>query len=167
MSTHRYPIGALAGDYGRAGIGLLLTAGPLLLADPTPPVAYVLAAFACLFLVYGARTVRRQIGAIVITDDGLVSSGLWSEEIRWNDVRKVQLKFFSTRRDRANGWMQLVVAGGGRRLTIDSGIDGFGVLARRAAQEAERRELQLNEDTIGNLNALAADEAGRLMERGI
>ncbi len=161
MSTHRYPLRALAGEYGRAGIGLLLTAGPLLLADSTPPVAYVLAAFACLFLVYGVRTVLRHVGAIVISDEGVRSSGLWGGEVRWNDVRKVQLKFYSTRRDRANGWMQLVVAGSKRRLTIDSGIDGFDALARRAAQEAKRRGIDLNEDTISNLDALAADVAGR------
>ena len=161
MSTHRYPLGAVAGDYGRAGIGLLLTAGPLLLADPTPPVAFVLAAFACLFVVYGVRTVLRHNGAIVVTDEGLRSAGLWGGEVRWNDVRKIQLKYYSTRRDRANGWMQLVVAGSDRRLTIDSGIDGFGALARRAAQEAERWGIDLNEDTISNLDALAAEMAGR------
>ena len=56
MSTHRYPMKILAGDYARAGGGTAVTLGPLLFAHPGPVIIAVLGSLAALFLVFGLIT---------------------------------------------------------------------------------------------------------------
>src|SRR3546814_2315017 len=59
MNRHRYPAGSLKGDYLRAGIGLLVTAGPLS-AGLGLIAGAIFGGLAALFLGFGLRTLARQ-----------------------------------------------------------------------------------------------------------
>ena len=85
---------------------------------------------------------------------GLVANGLVERTIAWAELDRLRLAYFSTRRDRKSGWMQLELAGGGARLSLDSRIAGFGEVVRRAADAAAERHLQVSEATAANLEAL-------------
>ena len=67
----------------------------------------------------------------------------------------VKLSYFSTKSDRAGGWMQLTLQGGaGRTIRIDSGLEGFGEIARWAAAAAIANRVELSHATIVNFGAL-------------
>src|SRR5258706_3904309 len=141
-------------DYAGGGIGVSLTLGPLALVHPAAPVAWVLTAAAVLFLVYFGRTVCRHLTHIELDEAGIRASGPLGAAIRWEDLRSLRLDYYSTRRDREGGWMQLRLRDAQHTIRIDSELDGFVGLVRAASAEALRRGLRFDESTHGNLRAL-------------
>jgi len=160
MSGHRYAVSSLIFDYLRAGVGLAMTAGPLLFADPSATAAYVLAALALLFAIYGGRTVARQMTTIEHTASGLQRQRPGYADLAWSELAGVSLRYYSTRRDRRKGWMQLRLRGAAnQRIHIDSTLGGFEEIAVAAARAARARGIELDEATRGNLAALGATTA--------
>jgi hypothetical protein len=154
VSHHNYPRSALIPDYLRAGAGLLLSGGPLFLADPSSLMIYVLAGLAALFSLYGMRTMVRHMWRLEVTEKGVTAAGPFGGSVRWDELSALQLRYFSTRRDSTDGWMQLKLRGGESSLRIESALSDFAVVVARAAGEAERRGLTLNESTRANLATL-------------
>ena len=156
MSTHRYSASGLAADYCRAGIGLFATAGPLALLDPTGTggLVYILASLAILFGVFAVRTLIRQLTVYEATETGLRVSGPIGFQLAWSDVSDVRLEYYSTRRDRGRGWMQLRVRGAGRTVRLDSTLESFSDIVGRAAEEAACRGIVLGDATLDNMRAL-------------
>jgi hypothetical protein len=150
-SEHRYPFDALIGDYLRAGIGLLFTMGPLAVTTPLAPITGLLAALGALFFVYGGRTVIRHCTVIRLSAKGMEAKGPLGARIAWHDVKGLTLRYFSTRRDRTGGWMQLKVRGRSRALRIDSTIDDFDAILRRATDAARESGVKLDSSSVENL----------------
>lgn len=154
MTRHRYPPSALLGDYARAALGLALTLLPLLLVAMPPVAAAIFALLALLFALFALSTLMRQLGTVAVDERGIEVEGGWRRRIDWQQLRRVRLRWFAARRDRRAGYMQLVLAGGGRRIAIDSRIADFDTIAAAAARAAEARGLALSEATRANLAAL-------------
>jgi Zn-dependent protease with chaperone function len=154
MSVHRYPPQALAGDYGRAGIGLLLTVPPLLLFAPTMAISVMLLAVAGLCLFFLARTLERHRTVVSLGADGLSLAGWRPAKLAWADLKAMQLAYYSIRRDRRDGWMQLTLRADGPDIKIDSRIDDFLLIVREAARAAKTNQILLNTITRSNLNSL-------------
>lgn len=154
MMAYRYPTRALAGDYARAGSGVALTMGPLLFVPASPVMMGILGGLAALFLAFGARTALRQWTVVQVDDAGITAAGPVGSRIDWDDLEGLALAYYSTRRDRTRGWMQLTMKGNGRRVRIDSTIDGFRDIVLAAVRVAESRGLEMNPATTGNLAAL-------------
>jgi hypothetical protein len=154
MSVHRYDRGALAADYARAAIGILLTAGPMLLARPAAPMMALLGGLAGLFALYGARTWIRSATRITLDEEGISASGPRRATLRWQALARIKLNYYSTRRDRTKGWMQMKLEGEGETVRLDSSLEGFVEIARRAAREAALRRVELPPATRTNLAAL-------------
>lgn len=169
MSEHRYTARALAGDYLRAGGGLVFAVAAAAGLGFEPGVAvWLLLGLAALCAVLAVRTALRHATVIDADDQALVRRyprlPLPSARIAWDRLGQMRLRFFPTNRERSEGWMQLVLVGDGARVTIDSTIDGFGDLARRAAETARRRGLPLSAATQENLAAMGVRtplDAGR------
>jgi hypothetical protein len=174
MSAHRYTVGALGADYARAGLGVAVCAGPLLFVETTPVIFLVLGGLSCVFLSFGVRTGLRQASQVVLTEDAIAVSGPMGFAISWRDVGRVSLRYYSTRRDRTAGWMQLSLKarpGTGRwsrKLNIDSDIDGFAEIVRRAMAMAARHGVPLSPATLTNLESLGvpAPEGLRTQDDG-
>ena len=163
-SRHRYPPRAVLIDYLYSGVGLLFTLGPLAGAAPTGPAAWVLGALAALFAVYGARTLLRHRTWLSVDEDGLAVHGLFRRRLPWDRLSRCTLGYYSTRRNRERGWMQLTLKAGRWSLRIDSQIEGFEVIVRRAVHAAARRGIAPDRATQENLRALgilagAADDS--------
>jgi hypothetical protein len=154
---YRYPVRELAGDYLRAGAGLAATMGPLLFVPASPVMMWLLGGLAALFLAFGARTALRQMTVVRVDDAGITAIGPVGATIAWNDLGRLALAYYSTRRDRTRGWMQLSLKGAGRGVRVDSTIDGFRDIALAAARAAERKGLALSPATTGNLAALGIE----------
>jgi len=155
MSRHRYRGGALAADYARAALGLGATGGIVAFANALPIWKYVLGGLALMFLAYGVRTAFRQLAVVECSETGLAWGGPRPISIDWKDVRDVRLRYFSTRRDRSAGWLQLTVAGPRGSIRLDSQLEGFETVAARALRAAEANGLPLAPDTTANALALA------------
>ena len=168
-SSFRYSWRSLLPDYAGGGIGLTLSLGPLALVHPAAPVAWGLAAAAALFLVYLVRTLCRQLTHIELDEDGIrvggPAAGLLGAAIRWEDLRSLQLNYFSTRGDPESrtmdgGWMQLKLRDARHTIRIDSELEGFERVARAAALEAARRGAELDYATRANLRVLGVELPG-------
>ncbi len=116
------------------------------------------------FRLYFARTVCRQLTHIELDETGIRAKGPLGAALRWEDLCSMRLEYYSTRRDREGGWMQLKLSDARRTIRIDSEIGGFAELARGVAAEARRRDLRLDESTRANFAMLgiaaAAADAG-------
>lgn len=160
----RYPLRSLAPDYAAGAAGLAVSMGLLGFVDLAPPVAALSAAAAALFLVYFARTVRRQLTQIELDESGIRVLGPAvlrpGASIRWADLRLLRLDYYSTRRDGERGWMQLRLGDAQRTIRIDSGLEGFTELVGAAARAAARRDLALDAATLANLEALGGGDGG-------
>jgi hypothetical protein len=156
-TRHTYPASAMTGDYLRAAAGLV----PIGLLFATVPVGTVVAAllggFAALFGVFGARTALRHGSSLEMTDTELREHGISQRTIVWSQLDRMKLSFFSTQRDRTKGWMQLELGGSGVKVSLDSRIEGFELIVRRAAEAAVARNLELNDATVANLRAFDVD----------
>jgi hypothetical protein len=154
MPVYRYPAGAVAADYARGLGGLALTGGPLWLLAPGGGFAWVLAACMVLFLVYFARAVVRHLTRIELKETGISARGPFGGAVPWDELRSMKLSYYTTRSDRAGGWMQLDLSTGAGSVSVDSRLDGFADIAGVAAQQALRRGCRLDETTLLNLKAL-------------
>ena len=154
MSEYRYSTAALNGDLVRAAIGFGLCATPIALASLEPWLMLLLAVPAGLFALFGARAWLRRSMRVAVDDAGIAATGLTATDIRWPELRRFKLSYFSTRRDRSNGWMQLNLRGPSGRLSIDSNLDGFDDICRRAFRAAADNDLELSSASLRNLAAL-------------
>ena len=129
--AHRYPQKQIAQDYLRGGVGLALTALPILVLTLHPMFFWPLLAGAALFAVYTIRTVLRQMTVFHSGEQGIAAQGPLAAAIAWHDLNDLRLRYFSTRRDRKDGWMQLTLRGGGRTMRLESPLTGFADIADR------------------------------------
>lgn len=161
MSSHRYQPGTLKADYFRAGAGVAISGGLFLAASPAPTVSVILLLLAALFGVYGIRTWLRQATVIEVDETGIRSSGpigrIADREIDWAGLSDLQLRFYSVKRESKDGWMQLVVRGGGGKLRCDSFLEDFEIIARHALDAAQRRDVTLNPTTISNFQSIGLE----------
>ena len=159
MSTHRYELRALYGDFARAGIGLALCLGALAVAGFSGFTGWLFGVCAVIFLLFGLRTVLRSVTNYELTDTGLTrfyatGFGRTERALAWQGLKKLRLRFFPAKRDRSQGWMEMTLAGEGARMRLDSTLGDFDAIVRAAVGAAERRRLALSESTLSNLAAL-------------
>ena len=155
--VHRYPQKQINQDYVRGGAGLALTALPIAFLTLHTMFFWPLLAGAVLFAVYTVRTVLRQLTVFHSSEQGIAAHGPLASAIAWNDLADLRLRYFSTRRDRKDGWMQLTLRGGGQTMRLESPLIGFADIADRAADAARANGLPLNDATMNNLVALGID----------
>ena len=151
---HRYERGAIVWDMARGGLGLLFTGLPLVITPLTTTMTVIFAALATLFGVYVIRTWMRAAQAIEVDAQGIRRTGPMGIAIAWDELETMGLRYFSTRRDKAGGWMELKVSGGGGNLAVESSIDDFETVVRHCMLVAQRNGLELTEATLDNLRAL-------------
>jgi hypothetical protein len=142
------------GDYLRAAAGLVPTAAILATMPVGTVAATVLSGFAALFAVFGVRTILRHGTRFDISESALRASGLRRDAISWGELDRMTLAYYSTRRDRREGWMQLELRAGRKKVRVDSRIEGFAELVGKSASAAKSRGLTLNAATSANLAAL-------------
>lgn len=154
MTTHRYQRGAIVADYARGGVGLAVTGLPLVATPLATTITVIFGGLATLFGVYMVRTWLRSAQAIELDGDGIRRTGPMSIEIPWDDLASMEVRYFSTRRDKSGGWMELKLAGSGGKLAVESSIDDFDTVARHCMLVARRNDLELSPTTQDNLRAL-------------
>ncbi len=158
----RYPRQTLWADYIRGTAGVVLCGAPLLALDVDRWLALFLAAGFVLFATFLVRTALRQRTRYILTADTLCADGPAGALIEWNRLDRMKLSYYSTKRDRSGGWMQLLVGSdGGASVKVDSSLDGFYDIVERAARAAETIGLELSPATRANLQSMGLSVAGQ------
>jgi hypothetical protein len=166
IARFTYPKSALFADYARAAAGLIFV-GLVILLPLHWAVAVAFVTIAALLASLGVRTAIRHASRIELSDDGIALRGPIDRVIAWSELNGLALRYFSMRRDRKHGWMELRLQGGGRRLGIESQIQGFNEIVERAADAAGKRGLALDAATETNLAAMGVVYTkSRIIERG-
>ncbi|OYQ35337.1 hypothetical protein CHU95_09000 [Niveispirillum lacus] len=153
----RYPADTLKADGLRSAGGLAVTLGPLALVgfDAHPLVAIPLLTGAGLFLWLGLRTLGRQQTQYSLRSDGLgFQTNFVAAILRWDQITGVKLRYYSTKKDRSGGWMQLTLQVGRRRHSIESQLTGFDAIAARVAELVLERQLPVDATTQENFLSL-------------
>jgi hypothetical protein len=158
----RYPRPTLMADYMRAAAGVLLCGAPLLALEVNRWLGAILLLGFLLFAVFLVRTALRHHTRYMLGPDTLCADGPAGTLVEWNRLDRLKLSYFSTKRDRTDGWMQLTVGSvGGRPVKVDSSLDGFHDVVERAARAAEATHLPLSEATRANLKAMGISVANQ------
>jgi hypothetical protein len=164
IDTYRYARRGLRTDLLRACAGLVLTLAPLAVAHDSQVAEIILGGLAGLFMVFALRTGLRYLTLVEVTGDGISWAPVGARSLcvprlrpvrlSWGDIDKVSLRFFSTKRDRSEGWMELSLSAGRRGVTLDSTLDGFRAIAERCAQAAAENNIRLSSSTVENFRSL-------------
>ncbi len=152
-----YPFERVRGDYARAAIGFAAMAGLVLFSQLPRVLLIVFAGLALLFLGFGIQTAWRHRTQIDVTDDG-ISATPSGVRIRWAGLTGLSLDYYSVGKESKKGWLQLTLRSNHKKLRIDSRIEGFHEIVRRAQESAHANGLTLNPTTEANFAALGADD---------
>ncbi len=159
MSQHRYPLQTLLKDDVKAVLGLAVSATPLFfIGGISVVVFFIFLALTFLFLIFGLRTALRHATNIEVSDLGVRVRGPMGATIAWDDLRDVRLRYYSTRRDREQGWMDLRLKGRRKTVRIESAIEDFESIVRKAADFAPRHGIEFSAATRANLVAMGIAE---------
>lgn len=106
------------------------------------------------FAWYGARVASRTRMRILLSAEGLqeLPSG---RLLPWCEVLGLQLVYYSTRRDREDGWMELTLRTQARTWRVDSRLDDFHEFVRFVLRRTNQNQFKLDSTTAHNLKALA------------
>jgi len=157
-----YPTKALFKDYMQSLLGAAIFSTPLIVAWSNPYVATILGAIVLMFLSFGFSTWRRHNSAILVTDEAIGSVGARVIKMPWHRIDRVDLRYFSTRRekgrlsvgDEKGGWMQMKLHCEGGVLRIDSTIQDFDKLSSFVVEGLNSSQVQMSPVTIENFSAL-------------
>jgi hypothetical protein len=155
-STFIYPRTTLLADYARASVGLVFAAIAIFLPLHWG-LALVFGLIAALLLFFGGRTAVRQLSRVELSEDGIALAGPFGRKLAWQELDGLRLRYFSMRRDRQHGWMELTLSGAGRRIRLESQIEGFEVIVTRAGAAAAARRVTFDDPTATNLAAMGID----------
>jgi len=153
MSIHRYPPQTLFKDYTYAGSGLLVAA-IVLYWGPGTAMAIVFTVIAGLCFFFVARTAERHRAIISLDDEAVTITSFRSVRVRWDDLARMNLAYYATKRDKSDGWMELTLKDTTATLKLDSRLDGFRDVIVKSARVARERRVPLNQITLSNLKAL-------------
>lgn len=175
MTVFRYATRHLIADYGRSGLGLIATAGPLALVPGMIPAFSVVFAVAAMgFAAYGARTGLRHTTRLMVDDRGVallnaVGRRGTHRRLAWDQLDLLRLTYYAPRRRgreptggrwHEHGWLQLTLAGEGRRIKVDSSLERFSDFLRLALDRADARGVAVDQTTRANLDALGMGTQG-------
>lgn len=112
-----------------------------------------------MFATFGARTAIKHATTFELDAEGITARGPRTTSLAWNGLTGVRLRYFSTRKDREKGWMQLVLKGPAGSIRLDSTLEGFQDVVERASRAVRAHGLPLDPPTIANFRAAGAPVA--------
>ncbi len=154
MTVAAYSRAALCKEYAMALGGLALAGMPLAFLELAPAAAWMLAAATLVFAAHAAGIAHRHLTRVSFDDSAIQTEAPWGARLPWRDIRDVRLRYFSTRRDGASGWMVLTVRGDRGRIRIGSALDGFQAIAERAARSVRENAIALDHASVRNFRHL-------------
>ena len=156
-----YPAGYFIRAYVRAGAGLGCTLGAWYAILVSGAATLLFVATAAAFVLYAGQIRLRQLTVVRWDGDGIDVEGPLPRRLPWSELRDVRLAYYSTRRDGANGWMQLKIRGKSGVLRLDSDAAGFDRLVIASLHHADRLGLDVTAVTRHNAAVLVGPGGSR------
>jgi hypothetical protein len=154
VEVYRWPHSAIIADYWRSGGGFAASVVFLLLMPPLSLAFVFFVALAVVFGLYLSQTVLRAHTGLALVPEGLAITGLLGDRlIRWDTLGQFALRYYTLRRDRETGWMDLKLASADAKITLDDRVDGFRPILERAWEAARARDIGISSSTYANLTA--------------
>ena len=160
MSTHRYHRRDLNADLLRVALGIAACVTPMFFIEAGATAAYILGVFAAFFGLFGLRTLMQMRTTVTLDESGITTKGWSRAHIPWNSLDTLKLSYFSTRRDREAGWMQLTLRSAEHRIAIHSTLEGFEDLCRLAFQAARKNDVELSDATARSFAVIGLGDVG-------
>ena len=156
-----FPLANLAGDYIRSAIGFLLLLAPTLYSfDSHWIVSLILLSLLFLFGSFGVVTAIKQYSAIVVSFNKIEIFGPRGKSIAWTDHPEIQLKYYSTSRDKAKGWYQVNIKSGATSMKIDSSLHDFHDFMVKIARAINQNQIVVGPLTQENFSSMGIDLDG-------
>jgi len=153
-AVFRWPRTALLGDFFRSGIGFVLTLSFLLLVPFRSLAFFAFSPIVVIFGLYVAQTALRARSVMTLLPEGLAVEGIFGRRIiRWAALDVFALRYYTLRRDKQAGWMDLKLGSAGYSITLDDRLGGFHSILERAWQAARERDIGISSSTYANLTA--------------
>lgn len=158
MTELRYPLSALAWDYARGIVGIVVCIVILVTNEWHNQLVWLFVGLTILFAIYTMTTLAKNLARFRVSEEGIECGGFRRLAIRWGDLSELALRYYPTSRSRKKGWMTLTLKAkapqGEARLTIESSLPGFSEIATRAAHAAKENKLMVDRVTADNLAAI-------------
>lgn len=154
VSIHRYRPASLMLDGLRCTFGLAATIGPLAFLDVVWPLAMIMFALGLVFSAFAVRLALQYQTSIEVSDRGIASRGLVVRRIAWEDLTSLRLAHYAPPKRPSEGWYQLMIRGQNSAVKVDSTIEDFGEIMRRAVVAADAAGLVLDPATSENLRGV-------------
>jgi hypothetical protein len=152
----RWPLAKLMSDYWRGGIGVFV----LVICASAAPLGsmwqWLLLVLASLFAAFLADTALRHTTYYSVNDNGLSRvHPIWGQtSATWGELKLLDLRYYSTRRDRKHGWMDARIETQRTTFAIDDRLQGFAGIVERVSAELNIRGRGISETTSENLSSL-------------
>jgi|OM-RGC.v1.017658580 hypothetical protein len=151
----RYDRMSVIGDILRGGVGGVIVLAPVASLALHWAMQGILIGLGLLFWWFALRNTMRLQTRVDLLEDSIIIDGISREQLHWRELTAVHARYFSTRRDRSDGWLQLTIEGHNRqKMVIDSAIMDFDQLAEHVAYHAQRQGLEIDVVTAENLTAI-------------
>ncbi len=152
--AYHWPANALRGDFIRMAICFTVCLA-ILAAVPVRSLEFVVFVIpAIAFGAYLAQTVLRARTTLTLLPEGLAVAGFFGTRlILWDTLDQFTLRYYTLRRDKEAGWLDLKLSSPGASITIDDRVDGFRPILQRAWEAARSRDIGISSSTYANLTA--------------
>ncbi len=163
----RYPESYFRKSYFRAAFTCAFVVGLWLIMPTSKWLIVFVAAVLALIFGYTLQIYLRQRSVLALDDIGLHVTGPLSYRLAWQDLRRLKLSYYSTRRDGSEGWMQLKLVGKGRSIRIDSDLIGFETIVIEALRQADLLGLDVGSATRHNAAVLTGEGGSARLQNPI
>jgi len=166
MLELKYPGRRLTADWIRTACGLGIGLGMLLFTPLTWWTAVIFGPVTLLFAYFGHRTLEKQLQRVALGEEGLWVRDLRERVLPWTKMRALKLRFYGSKRQHdklkagdseTGGFMEMTVQAADRRVKLDSTLEGFTLVAWRAARAAREAGVPLDPASAGNLLDIGVD----------
>ncbi len=149
-----YNESSIIGDYIKSVIGLILTIAPILFLDLAQILQFIFMFIVILFIIFTIRTFIRHKSHYYFENNILYQDGIFYKKLSLDQLINLRIKYFSTAKNRENGWFQLKLTTKDVKLVVDSSLNGFDIIAKMAAAALRNKDLPLDDNTNINLQAI-------------
>lgn len=155
----RYPMNTLYADYLRALAGIVFFGVWFFFAAESPVWATIIGLLLLIFISYAVRTYIYQSTIVRMLPEAVEFDGPFGRRVRWEDINRVDLRYYSTRRERSgkrrdDGWMQMKICDSGGCMKVESTLTRFSDLATQVAAAAFRNNAVMSETTVENFTTM-------------
>ena len=145
----------MIGDILRGAFGAVIVFTPVVTLALHILMQIILVCLGVLFLWFALRNTIRLQTRIDVDETGITINGAGQRQLHWDELTNCHARYFSTRRDRSDGWLQLTLEGQNRnKVVLDSALMDFDQLAEHAAYHAHRMGYEIDVVTAENLTAI-------------